>query len=90
MSNTTLIRRIELALAAVRSENDPPRLLAEAMRLNGRALERMPYQLVKELESLAMDLDIASWEDEDGFLPDVPSILMRVEVWLGELPRDAA
>ncbi|MBK9496174.1 MAG: hypothetical protein IPO08_17045 [Xanthomonadales bacterium] len=90
MSNNSLIAKIEIALSAARSENSNPKLLSEAIRGNGHALERMPYQLIREIDSLAMDLDIASWCDEDGFIPDVPSILARVEIWLGKLPRDAA
>jgi len=28
----------------------------------------MQYKLLKEMESLAMDLEIAQWHDDDGFL----------------------
>lgn len=90
MSNNSLIDRIESALAAVRTQEATAQFLADAIRSNGRALEGMPYALIKELEDLAMDLDIASWHDEDGFLPDLPSILSRVDRWLLQLPRDAA
>ncbi len=90
MSNNSLIDRIESALDSVRSRDCAPQLLAEAIRNNGRALERMPYPLIKEMESLAMDLDIALWQDEDGFLPDIASTLTQVQSWLGKLPRDAA
>ena len=90
MSNNSLIAKIEIALSAARSEDSSARLLAEAIRANGHALERMPYQLIREIDSLAADLEIASWYNEDGFVPDIPSILARVDVWLGKLPRDAA
>ena len=90
MSNNSLIAKIEIALSAARSTEGSPKMLAEAIRANGHALERMPYQLIREIDSLAMDLEIASWYDEDGFVPDVPSILARVEIWLGKLPRDPA
>jgi hypothetical protein len=39
----------------------------------------MPHDLTKKIESLAMDLDIAQWHDEDGFAPELAPILMRVQ-----------
>jgi hypothetical protein len=69
MSNECLINRIEVALELVQTEQAPARALAESIRGNGRALEAMPYNLIKELDSMAMDLDIAQWHDEDGFEP---------------------
>jgi hypothetical protein len=37
---------------------------------------------------MAMDLDIAQWHDEDGFVPEIEPILGRVQSWLAKLPRD--
>ena len=48
----------------------------------------MPYALIKEIENMAMDLDIAQWHDEDGFSPELGPILIRVRDWLSKLPRD--
>jgi hypothetical protein len=36
-----------------------------------------------------MDLDIAQWHDEDGFVPELAPILIRVREWLSKLPRNA-
>jgi hypothetical protein len=88
MSNNTLIARIRTSLASARSGECSATALSESMRGNGHALERMPYQLIKELDSLAMDLEIASSADEDGFLSDLASIYSQVENWLNELPTD--
>ncbi len=90
MSNNSLITRIESVLASVRARQSTAQCLARAIRNNGRALELMPYPLIRELEDLAMDLDIAAWHDEDGFLPDRGSILPRVDTWLRQIPREAA
>ena len=90
MSNNPLILRIESELALVRSRRGAPNALANVIRNNGRALDRMPYPLITEMEGLAMDLDLASWLDQDEFLPDVATILAQVDTWLGKLPRDAA
>ena len=90
VSNNSLIARIESALAAVRARGATAQFLADVIRGNGRALEGMAYPLINELEKLANDLDIASWHEEDEFLPDLPSILSKVDRWLHQLPRDAA
>lgn len=86
MSNESLINRIEVTLELVQTEQAPARALAESIRGNGRALEGMPYNLIKELESMAMDLDIAQWHDEDGFETALGPVLIRVRDWLSKLP----
>ncbi len=89
MSNNSLITRIEPVLASVRARQSTAQCLARAIRNNGRALELMPYPLIRELEDLAMDLDIAAWHDGEGFLPDLDSILPRVDRWLRQIQQDA-
>lgn len=88
MSNESLINRIEVVLELVQTEQAPARALAESIRGDGRALEGMPYCLIKELENMAMDLDIAQWHDEDGFAPALAPVLIRVREWLSKLPRN--
>jgi hypothetical protein len=46
------------------------------------------YTLIKEIEGMVMDLDIVQWNDEDGFVPELGPILLRVEDWLAKLPRE--
>ena len=87
MPNQTLISRIEVVLKSVRERQCSAGTLAAIIRLNGRGLEAMPYALIREMESLAMDLDIAQWYDEDGFLPELGKVLERTEDWLAELPQ---
>ncbi|USX24285.1 hypothetical protein NHH73_16795 [Oxalobacteraceae bacterium OTU3CINTB1] len=88
MSNESLINRIQAKLDLVQAHQASARALADSIRGNGRALEAMPYDLTKEIESLAMDLDIAQWHDEDGFVPELAPILIRVQEWVSKLPRD--
>lgn len=87
MSNETLVARIEVALACVRDGNMAASELAQIVRANGTALEAMPYPLVQEMRSIAMDLDIAQWYDEDGCLPDRDKVLNQTEAWVAKLPR---
>jgi hypothetical protein len=87
MSNLTLIMRMESALKTTRAGETSAKALAETIRGNGKALEAMPYPLIREIEFLAMDLETAHWQDEDGFLPPLNEVLHRVETWLSKLPR---
>ena len=86
MSNASLVARIESELSRVRTNKLTAKAFSDSLRGNGRALEAMPYQLVKEMESIAMALEIAAWADEDGFLPDLASVLTRLDVWLVQVP----
>lgn len=88
MSNESLINRIQASLDLVQAGQATAHALADSIRGNGRALEAMPYELIKETESLALDLDIAQWHDEDGFVPELAPILSRVREWLSKVPRN--
>jgi len=88
MTNESLIARIQASLELVEEHRAPACDLADSIRGNGRALEAMPYALIKEIESIAMDLDIAQWHDDDEFSPELGPILIRVRGWLSKLPRD--
>jgi hypothetical protein len=86
MSNHSLIARVEAALLATRAGANSAKALAETVRINGRALEGMPYSKIEEMESLATDLEIASWHEQEGLLPNVASSLGKLEAWLRDLP----
>ncbi|NGZ86393.1 hypothetical protein [Duganella aceris] len=88
MSNNSLIARIQASLELLEAHQSSARVLADSIRGNGKALEAMPYVLIKEMEDMAMDLDIVQWQDEDGFLPELGPIFIRVRDWLSKLPRD--
>ncbi|WP_157200870.1 hypothetical protein [Massilia sp. Root351] len=89
MSNPTLVARIAGGLEDVQLGKIAASTFAEIVRNNGRALEAMPYDLIKEMENLAHDFDIAQWYDEDGCLPELESVLVRTQAWLAMLPQDA-
>lgn len=74
----------------MRSGDCTVRTVAETLRANGRALEGMPYGRIKEMEILALQLEVAAVQDEDGFLPNIANVLAQVEDWLRSLPPDAA
>jgi hypothetical protein len=89
MSNQTLIDRMEVALGCVRDGNMNGSQFAQVMRLNGSALEAMPYALIQDMRSIIGELDIAQWYDEDGFLPELNIVLIKAESWLAKIPRKA-
>jgi hypothetical protein len=88
MSNETLIARIESGLNGMRAREISAAAFAKIVRNNGRALEAMPYDLIRKIEDLAQNLEIAEWYEKDGFLPDLESVLLRTQAWLASLPRD--
>ena len=61
----------------------------QVMRLNGSALEAMPYALIQDMRSIIGELDIAQWYDEDGCLPELNIVLNKAESWLAMIPRKA-
>jgi hypothetical protein len=66
MSNQTLIARIEDGVERFRSRQISASEFAEIVRENGRSLEAVPYDLIKDMESLAHDFDIEQWYEENG------------------------
>jgi len=88
MSNQTLIARIESGLNSMRAREIGAATFAKIVRNNGRALEAMPYDLIRKIEDLAQDLEIAEWYEKDGLVPDLESVLGRTQALLASLPRD--
>jgi hypothetical protein len=87
MSNQTLIARIEAGLETLRSREISASEFAEIVRKNGRSLDAMPYDLIKDMESLAHDFEIEQWYEEDGSVQELEPILRRTRAWLAMLPR---
>lgn len=88
MSNNTLIASLESGLAGVQAREISAAAFAKVVRNNGRALKKMPYELIRKIEDLAQDLEIAEWYEQNGFVPDLSSVLARTQAWLASLPRD--
>lgn len=86
MSNQTLIARIEDGLERFRAREVSAAEFAEIVRENGRSLEAMPYDLIKEMESLAHDFRIEQWYEEDGSVQELEPILRRTQACLAMLP----
>lgn len=87
MSNASLVHRIEQLLLSLRRQEILSSSAASSFLLNGQALEALPYHLVKEMEGIGMDLEIAAWHDEEGFSPNIGAVISRAEEWLAKVPR---
>jgi hypothetical protein len=87
LSNASLVHRIEQSLLSLRRREILPSSAASTFLLNGRALEALPYYLVKEMEGIGMDLEIAAWHDEEEFSPNIGPIITRAEEWMAKVPR---
>lgn len=86
VSNNNLHKQISIALQDVREGKVSPKVASLTLRNNGRALEGMPYTLIKEMESLAMDLEIAEWYENENCFPDLDTVLLKTEEWLKKIP----
>ncbi len=56
--------------------------LKQSVFLNGRALEMMPYPLIKEIDAIGYELEIIEGYIQNGFEADVDSVLSQLEVCL--------
>ncbi|MGP4726343.1 hypothetical protein [Rhizobium sp. NFACC06-2] len=87
MSNASLVQKIEQSLLSLCRREILPSSAASSFLLNGRALEALPYHLVKEMEDIGMDLEIAAWHDKEEFSPHIGPVISRAEEWLAKVPR---
>ena len=90
MSNRTLHARIVKAVSAFRAGELTIAELNNAVVLNGRALESMPFTLSKDLGDIDYDLTMARLAEEEGCVADTDSALSKLETWLEAVPLEVA
>ena len=88
MSNRTLRDRIAAALDAYRKGEAPLSALRDAVVQNGRAMEAMPYSLVKQIDDIEYALTAAQWAEEEDCLPQMGEALSELDGWLRAVPLD--
>lgn len=79
MSNQSLIERIQLKLDALRRGEATHDDVVKALQREGKALEAMPYVLVRELDSLAHDFQLERWALEEGCRPNTEHFIIQAE-----------
>ena len=90
MSNRSLRDRIVTALASYRAGRLRIAELREVVVLNGRAMEMMPYELIKEIDDIEYVLTVAQLHDEDGFVPPIDEALLNLDKWLKAVPVESS
>ena len=90
MSNRTLHSRIAQALADYRAGTLGIPELRDAVVQNGRALEAMPYALIREIDAIEYDLTAAQFAEEEDCVPNIGSAIAKLEAWLNALPVEGA
>ena len=88
MSNNTLVRRMETALSRYLQKEISRKELISSVEENGRALEMMPYNLIKEIDEIEHQLTVSQWAEEDGFLPEEEQVLVQLRQWLQKIPKE--
>ncbi|WP_447592342.1 hypothetical protein [Stenotrophomonas rhizophila] len=86
-ANQRLLTRIREARQALLQGHCSPAEMASTLLVNGRALDAMPYALIRTFESLSMDFEIASWCDEEGTEPDLRAALQGLDRWLDDVAQ---
>ncbi len=90
MSNRTLHQRIAQALADYRAGSIGIPALRDAVVQNGRALEAMPYPLVREIASIEYDLTVAQFSEDEDCVPNIGSAISKLESWLNAVPLEGS
>ena len=88
MSNVTLKARIVRALAEFEAGRMDHAGLRSAVVENGRALEAIPYALVKGIDDLEYLLTTSQWYDEEGCETSREEALSAVKRWLAQVPEE--
>ncbi len=87
MSNTSLINRIKESLNKYQNKEIQRKALISSLEENGRALEMMPYALIKEINEIEYQLTVAQFSDEEGCVPTEEEAISRLAAWLDKVPR---
>jgi hypothetical protein len=88
VSNALLHERLASALEACRRGDVTLSELRDSFVLNARALEAMPYALVKGIDDIEYLLTVANLSEEDESEPNVAKALDAIEAWLAAAPKD--
>lgn len=81
--NTALLGRIRDLLAQVQAGQSDASQLADALRGNAQAMEGLSYAQLRQLESLADELQQAAELEADGFESPLAALMTRLQQWLG-------
>jgi len=86
MSNKSIKKYIEKSIEEFRSGKISVKSLKESIELNGRALEMLPYSMIKALDDFEYKLTLSQFADEEDSYPTTKQVLSQIEEWLTKVP----
>ena len=86
MSNETLKSRIRRSLERFRAGEASLDDLISAVETHGSALEKMPYELIKEIGVIERRLTLAKFADEEDCEAQPGKAIESIELWLSKVP----
>jgi hypothetical protein len=86
MSNLSLKNRISDSVSLFKEGKINLQELKSSIEENGRALEMMPYALIKEIDDIEYQLTISEFYDEEECYMPVEKVLLQIENWLQKVP----
>lgn len=79
MSNQSLVERIQLRLDALRRREATHNDVVKALQREGTALEAIPYAIVRQIDSLAHDFQMAQWALDEECQADTEHLIIQTE-----------
>ena len=86
MSNASLKSRIRQCIDRFRTGDATIDDLISTVESNGGALENMPYELIKEIDSIEHTLTLAKFADEEDCDGQPDEAVASIEAWLSKVP----
>lgn len=86
MSNRSIKERIEKSLDDFKGEKINIKMLKDSIVLNGRALEMMPYSMIKEIDEIEYKLTVSQFADEEDCDANIEEVLKSIDLWLKKVP----
>ncbi len=86
MSNESIKERISKSIDDFKANKIDLKELRGSIELNGRALEMMPFSMIKELEEIEYKLMIAQFAQEEDCGVNTEEVVKLLESWLKTCP----
>ena len=86
MSNRSIKDRIEKSLDDFKTGKINIKTLKDSIEVNGRALEMMPYSMIKEIDEIEYKLTLSQFADEEDCDANIEEVLKSIDLWLKKVP----
>lgn len=86
MSNRSLKKRIRISTEKFKVGEIDLIALKDSIGINGRALEMMPYEMIKQIDEIEYKLTVSQFADEEDCYTDIEEVLKSIDEWLTKIP----